>query len=123
MEFTREIYWNVGHGPLTLVPMYVLAIGAIIFVARSFLIRSKIYKQGKELDRLDDPWARVGAMLGSVLLQKKVVRGGGAGYLHGLFFWAFFRALRAFCSVAFCSVAFPSEGRTGAGRWRPITGM
>lgn len=89
MEFTREIYWNVGHGPLTLVPMYVLAIGAIIFVARSFLIRSKIYKQGKELDRLDDPWARVGAMLGSVLLQKKVVRGGGAGYLHGLFFWAF----------------------------------
>ena len=36
MEFTREIYWNVGHGPLTLVPMYLLALGAMIFVARSF---------------------------------------------------------------------------------------
>ena len=29
MEITREIYWNVGHGPLTLVPMYLLAIGAM----------------------------------------------------------------------------------------------
>lgn len=89
MEFTREIYWNVGHGPLTLVPMYALAIGAIIFVVRSFVIRSKVYKQGKALDRLDDPWARVGTMLSNILLQKKVVQGGGAGYLHGFFFWAF----------------------------------
>lgn len=89
MEFTREIYWNVGHGPLTLVPMYLLAIGAMIFVARSFLTRSKVYKQGKELDRLDDPGARIGTMLKNVILQKKVIQGGGAGLLHGLFFWAF----------------------------------
>ncbi len=89
MEFTREIYWNVGHGPLTLVPMYLLAIGAMIFVARSFLTRSKVYRQGKELDRFDNPGARIGAMLRDVLLQSKVRRGGGAGLLHGLFFWGF----------------------------------
>ena len=30
MEFTREIYWNVGHGFLTLGPMYLLALTAIV---------------------------------------------------------------------------------------------
>ncbi|MBT8355612.1 MAG: electron transporter, partial [Desulfofustis sp.] len=67
MEFTREIYWNVGHGPLTLVPMYLLALGAMIFVARSFYIRSKVYRLGKELNRFDNPGARVGSMINDVL--------------------------------------------------------
>ena len=89
MEFTREIYWNVGHGPLTLVPMYLLAIGAMIFVAKSFLTRSKVYKQGKELDRFDDPGSRVVTMLKEVVFQNKVRRGGGAGLLHAFFFWGF----------------------------------
>ncbi len=89
MEFTREIYWNVGHGPLTLIPMYVLAIGAIFFVVKSFLTRSRVYKQGRELSRFDDPGGRIAHMLKSVMLQKKVIQGGGAGIFHGLFFWAF----------------------------------
>ncbi len=89
MEFTREIYWNVGHGPLTLVPMYVLAIGAILFVAKSFLTRSKVYKQGRDLSRFDDPGVRIIDMLRNVIFQKKVVQGGGAGIFHGFFFWAF----------------------------------
>jgi len=89
MEVTREIYWNVGHGALTLVPMYVLAIGAILFVAKSFLTRSKLYKQGRELNRFDEPGARIGGMLKDIIFQKKVLKGGGAGTLHGLFFWAF----------------------------------
>ena len=29
MEFTREIYWNVGHGLTTLVPMYLLTFAAV----------------------------------------------------------------------------------------------
>ena len=29
MEFTREIYWNVGHSAGTLVPMYLFAFVAI----------------------------------------------------------------------------------------------
>ncbi|MBT8328172.1 MAG: electron transporter, partial [Desulfofustis sp.] len=90
MEFTREIYWNVGHGPLTLVPMYLLALGAMIFVARSFYIRSKVYRLGKELNRFDNPGARVGSMINDVLFQNKVRRGAVAGLLHSIFFWGFF---------------------------------
>ena len=40
MEFTREIYWNVGHGAGTLIPMYALAIGAMVVVAIKFLCDS-----------------------------------------------------------------------------------
>ena len=90
MEFTREIYWNVGHGPLTLVPMYLLALGAMIFVARSFYLRSKVYKLGKELNRFDNPGARVGSMVRDVLFQNQVRRGTIAGLLHSVFFWGFF---------------------------------
>jgi Fe-S oxidoreductase/nitrate reductase gamma subunit len=90
MEFTREIYWNVGHGPLTLVPMYLLALGAMIFVARSFYIRSKVYKLGKELNRFDNPGSRISSMVKDVLFQNQVRQGAGAGLLHAVFFWGFF---------------------------------
>lgn len=89
MEFTREIYWNVGHGALTLIPMYALAIGAMVFVAMKFLERSKVYRQGKELNRLDDRGARIGEMIRDIVLQTRVLKGGGAGTLHGLFLWSF----------------------------------
>ncbi len=89
MEFTREIYWNVGHGPLTLIPMYALAIGAIFFVVKSFVSRSKVYRLGQELSRFDSPGERIVSMLNNVILQKKVMYGGGAGIFHGFFFWAF----------------------------------
>lgn len=89
MEFTREIYWNVGHGALTLIPMYALAIGAMVFVAMKFLERSKVYRQGKGLNRLDDRGARIGDMVRDIVLQTRVLRGGGAGTLHGLFLWSF----------------------------------
>jgi len=89
MEFTREIYWNVGHGPLTLIPMYALAIGAIFLVAKSFVARSKVYRQGQELSRFDNPGKRIASMLKNVIFQKKIIYGGGAGIFHGLFFWAF----------------------------------
>ncbi len=89
MEFSREIYWNVGHGPLTLIPMYVLAIGAVVFVAKAFLTRSRVYKQGRELNRVDDLGSRLGQMIKDIVLQKRVIRGSAAGIFHGLFFWAF----------------------------------
>ena len=43
MEYTREIYWNVGHGAWTLVPMYLLAIFSIGFlgIISYFEIRMK----------------------------------------------------------------------------------
>lgn len=89
MEFTREIYWNVGHGALTLVPMYLLAIAAVVFVVWSIVQRSKVYRLGKSLERFDDPVSRIFSMLQDVILQKRVMRGGWPGVLHGLFFWGF----------------------------------
>lgn len=89
MEFTREIYWNVGHGAATLIPMYLLAIFAIGVLVKGFYGRIKIYRQGLPLERDDQRARRVGLMLQNVLLQKKVSRVVWPGLLHGLFFWGF----------------------------------
>lgn len=89
MEFTREIYWNVGHGVLTLLPMYLLAIFAIGMLVRGSLQRIKIYKQGLPLNRTDQLGKRITIMLENVLLQKKVTGVMWPGLLHGLFFWGF----------------------------------
>jgi len=89
MEFTREIYWNVGHGALTLVPMYLLAAIAIGLLVRGALQRITFYKQGLPLNRTDQLGKRISFMLENVLLQKKVTRVPWPGLLHGLFFWGF----------------------------------
>jgi Fe-S oxidoreductase/nitrate reductase gamma subunit len=93
MEFTREIYWNVGHGALTLVPMYLLAIAAIGILIKGFLQRLTVYKQGLPLNRTDDLGGRISDMLTNILLQKKVTKVVWAGVFHGLFFWGFFLLL------------------------------
>ena len=89
MEFTREIYWNVGHGAWTLIPMYLLAIVAIALLVKGSLQRIAVYKQGLPLNRFDQLGRRVGIMLENMLLQKKVTRVPWPGLLHGLFFWGF----------------------------------
>ena len=93
MEFTREIYWNVGHGAWTLVPMYLLVIAAFAVLGWEFRRRLAVYRQGLPLDRTDQLGARIGEMLKNVLLQKKVTRVVWPGLLHGLFFWGFFLLL------------------------------
>lgn len=90
MEFTREIYWNVGHGAGTLVPMYLLVIAAIAVVVKMFLQRREVYRQGLPLDRTDNLGGRISDMLANVLLQKRVTRVKMPGMFHGLFFWGFF---------------------------------
>jgi Fe-S oxidoreductase/nitrate reductase gamma subunit len=90
MEFTREIYWNVGHGALTLVPMYLLAIIAIGLLVKGALPRIAVYKQGLQLNRFDQPGRRLSLMLENVFLQKKVIIVAWPGLLHGIFFWGFF---------------------------------
>ncbi|MFW2368675.1 MAG: heterodisulfide reductase-related iron-sulfur binding cluster [Desulforhopalus sp.] len=90
MEFTREIYWNVGHGALTLIPMYLLAIAAVTILVKGFWQRITVYKQGRQLERKDNLGARVSDMVTNILLQKKVTRVRWAGMFHGLFFWGFF---------------------------------
>ncbi|EKD35665.1 MAG: hypothetical protein ACD_75C01825G0003 [uncultured bacterium] len=89
MEFTREIYWNVGHGAATLVPMYLFAIVAIGLLVWGFRRRMEVYKQGLPLDRTDQRKRRIRYMLENVLLQKKVTNVAWPGLLHGFFFWGF----------------------------------
>ena len=89
MEFTRAIYWNVGHGAATLVPMYLLAIAAIAALVYGFVRRAETYRLGKPKDRFDQPLARAAAMLRDVLLQTRVLRVKGPGFAHSLFFWGF----------------------------------
>jgi Fe-S oxidoreductase/nitrate reductase gamma subunit len=89
MEFTREIYWNVGHGFLTLGPMYLLAFSAIGVLVYGFLQRIKVYKQGQPLQRMDQPVDRVVDAIKIALLQTKVIRVRWPGLFHGLFFWGF----------------------------------
>lgn len=90
MEFTREIYWNVGKGFLTLGPMYLLAFAAIGVLAYGFWQRIKVYRQGQALDRTDQAGARAWHALKIALLQTDVSRVRFPGLFHGLFFYGFF---------------------------------
>ncbi|MDR3630943.1 MAG: heterodisulfide reductase-related iron-sulfur binding cluster [Desulfocapsaceae bacterium] len=90
MEASREIYWNIGHGWATLLPMYLLAFGAIGVLVYGFMRGVKVYRQGKAVNRIDRPVERLVLALKSVLFQSKVIRVRWPGLAHGLFFWAFF---------------------------------
>jgi len=89
MEYTREIYWNVGHGMEVLLPMYLLSLVAIVAAGYVFLQRSKVYKKGKPLDRLDQLPRRIGIVVRHVLLQQQVLKVRGPGVAHAFFFWSF----------------------------------
>jgi len=89
MEASREIYWNVGHSAATLVPMYLLAIGAMGVLVYGFLQRMKVYRQGKELVRWDEMGKRLGTAIKNTILQDKVIRVRWPGLAHGIFFWGF----------------------------------
>ncbi|MCF6265136.1 MAG: 4Fe-4S dicluster domain-containing protein [Desulfuromusa sp.] len=99
MEYTREIYWNVGHGATTLVPMYLLSLAAVAILVYAFLQRVKIYKQGQKLDRTDQLPLRVTMMVKKVLLQSKVLNVRGPGLAHALFFWGFFLLFLGTCLI------------------------
>jgi len=88
-EFTREIYWNVGHGFMTLVPMYLLFIAAMVVLVRGFLERIRVYRLGQPVNRTDNWRARLADALRMVLLQIKVARVPRPGMWHAIFFWSF----------------------------------
>lgn len=90
MEFTREIYWNVGHGFTTLAPMYGLLLVAFAFLVHGCLQRIKVYRLGQSLDRTDQRGTRITNLLEKVFLQTSVSRVPGPGTAHALFFWSFF---------------------------------
>ena len=90
MEFTREIYWNVGHGLLTLAPMYGLLLVALGVFVLGCLKRIRVYRLGHPVDRTDRRGERIRHLLTTALLQTKVFRVAGAGTAHAVFFWSFF---------------------------------
>jgi Fe-S oxidoreductase/nitrate reductase gamma subunit len=90
MEATREIYWNIGNGMGTLVPMYLLTLIAMAVLVYASVQRIKIYRQGQPLQRTDQLPKRISMMLQNILLQSRVLKVAGPGIAHALFFWAFF---------------------------------
>ena len=89
MELTREIYWNIGHGPEVLLPMYLLSLAALAILANEVRRRIQVYRRGQPLNRRDQLLRRVNRMLTDTLLQRQVLRVPGPGIAHGLFFWGF----------------------------------
>ncbi len=100
MEFTREIYWNLGKGAGTLIPMYASACIAIAVLAWGFLQRVKVYRQAQPLNRTDNLGERIAGLVKAVLLQTKVLAVRGPGIAHALFFWGFFCLFIGTCLVA-----------------------
>ena len=99
MELTREIYWNIGHGAGTLVPMYLLVLATFGVLAWGAWQRIKVYRLGRPLQRFDDMPGRVSRALYQVLGQVRVTRVAGAGTAHGLFFWGFFLLFIGTCLI------------------------
>jgi len=89
MEASREIYWNIGHSVLTLGPMYLLAIGAMVVLVYGFMQRLKVYRMGKPVDRFDNFGERLKQAISSTVLQSRVSRVRWPGLAHGIFFWGF----------------------------------
>ena len=89
MEYTREIYWNVGDGFLTLAPMYLIAVMALGIMVWGLIQRISLYKHGQPVQRSDQPGVRFRRLVGGVVLQSKVTRMKWPGVLHSLFFWGF----------------------------------
>jgi len=89
MEYTREIYWNVGHNLKVLLPMYLIAFAAVGAVVNEFLQRIKVYKLGQPLNRTDQLPKRIKVLLKNLFLQVKVRNVPGPGWAHALFFWGF----------------------------------
>lgn len=89
MEMSREIYWNVGHGVWTLLPMYLLTIVSIFVLVSASIKRLRLYRQGLPLSRSDQFGRRIVETLKNIVLQKKVMQVSAPGIFHGLFVWCF----------------------------------
>ena len=85
MNFTREIYWNVGHG--VVLPMYLFAALTLVILVYGFVRRIKIYRQGKPLKRLDHLPQRLVRLVKRGLGQLRVMIVKAPGIVHALQFW------------------------------------
>ncbi len=73
--------------------MYLLTIVAMAVLVYGFMLRLKVYKQGKAINRTENIGERLTAAIQDVLLQGRVIRVRWPGLAHGVFFWGFFLLL------------------------------
>jgi Fe-S oxidoreductase/nitrate reductase gamma subunit len=85
MNFTREIYWNVGHG--VLLPMYLFAAITVAILIYGFIKRIRVYRQGKPLQRLDQLPRRILRLVERGLAQLRVMIVKAPGITHAFQFW------------------------------------
>ena len=85
MNFSREIYWNVGHG--VVLPMYLLAALTLAVCLYGFFRRIRIYRQGKALQRLDHLFTRIVRLVKRGVGQIRVMLVKLPGFTHALLFW------------------------------------
>jgi len=85
MNFTREIYWNVGYG--VVLPMYLFAALTVAIVIYGFIRRIRVYRQGKPFQRLDHLPARIVRLVKRGLGQLRVMLVKLPGIAHALMFW------------------------------------
>jgi len=103
MEFTREIYWNVGRG--VVVFMYLFAVITVAIMIYGFIKRIRVYRQGKPLQRLDRLPFRVVRFVKRGLGQLRVMLVKLPGITHAFLFWGilllFIGTLLIFAQVDF----------------------
>lgn len=85
MEITREFYWNVGHG--VVLPMYIFVALALAVLIYGFVRRIRIYRQGKRLQRLDQLPRRLLRLVTRGFAQLRVLLVKAPGIAHALQFW------------------------------------
>lgn len=69
--------------------MYLLAIAAVGLLVAGFFRLSRIWRQGRPIDRFGDPLFRLRRFLADTLSQRRVVRVPDGGAPHAVLFWGF----------------------------------
>jgi Fe-S oxidoreductase/nitrate reductase gamma subunit len=85
MNYTREFYWNVGHG--VLIPMFTFTAITAAILIYGFIRRIRIYRKGKPLQRLDHLPTRIFRLINRGLVQLRVMIVKAPGITHALQFW------------------------------------
>ena len=85
MNFTREIYWNVGHG--VVLPMYIFVVITLAILIYGFGKRIRVYRKGKPLQRLDHLPGRVVRLITRGIGQLRVMIVKAPGITHAFQFW------------------------------------
>jgi hypothetical protein len=87
MEFTREIFWNVGSWVRG--PVYGLGLVVIIIFVYGLIKRIRLWRIGKPENRLDHIFKRIGSVFSFGLFHKRILKEPYPGIMHLFIFWGF----------------------------------